>query len=95
VQVDPQVLRAFAGQVDAVAGAVSGANLCAAVSSCGDGLSPSTAQWAGHAVGDHFAQTVAALADNVAKTGRAVRGAGDTYEVADDALALSFDGLFG
>lgn len=95
MQVDPQVLRAFAGQFDGVAGVIAGANLGDAVSTSGDGLPSSTTQWAGHAVGQHFTQMVTKLAENVATMGEAVRGAGDAYDVTDDALASSFDGLFG
>ena len=95
MQVDPRVLRAFAGQVDGVADVITDANLGSAVSSSGDGLAGSTTQWAARSVGDHFSQLATKLADNVTKMGQAVRGAGDTYSVADDALASSFDGLFG
>ncbi|MDF2470404.1 MAG: hypothetical protein K0Q61_2776, partial [Rhodococcus erythropolis] len=45
-------------------------------------------------VGDHFSQMAAKLADNVTKMGQAVRGAGDAFEVTDDALASDFDGFF-
>ena len=65
------------------------------VSAAADGLPSSTTQWAAHAVGEHFTQLVTKLADNVTKMGQAVRGAGDRFEVADDALASSFDRLFG
>ena len=58
--VDPEILRAFAGQVDSVSAAITGADVGKKVSSAG----------------------------------QAVRGAGDTFEVTDDALAGSFDGLF-
>jgi uncharacterized protein YukE len=95
VQVDPHVLRAFAGQVDGVANVITGANLGNAVLTAADGLPSSTTQWAAHAVGEHFTQLATKLADNVTKMGQAVRGAGDKFEVADDALASSFDGLFG
>jgi hypothetical protein len=36
----------------------------------------------------------AKLAENVSRMGVAVRGAGDKFEVTDDALASGFDGLF-
>lgn len=74
VQVDPQVLRAFAGQVDGVGGVIAEAGLGAAVSSSGDALPRSTTQWAGYAVGEHFAGLATILADNVARMGEAVRG---------------------
>lgn len=94
MQVDPEVLRAFARQVDGVAAIIDAANTGDAVSTSGDALPGSTTQWAGHAVGEHFSQSAAMLAEDVTTLSRAVRGAGDTYEVTDDALASSFDGLF-
>ena len=45
-------------------------------------------------VGEHVSQIATTLADNVTKIGQAVRGAGDAFEVTDDALAGDFDGLF-
>lgn len=95
MEVDPQVLRAFAGQVDGVAAVLSDANPGHVVSTSGDGLRNSATQWAGHGAGEHFTQMATTLADDVAEMGRAVRGAAGTYEVTDDALASSFDGLFG
>ena len=92
--VDPEILRAFAGQVDAASATITAADLGGKASSAGDGMAGSTTQWATRSVGEHFTTLTAALADNVAKMGQAVRGAGDTFEVADDALAGSFDGLF-
>ncbi|OPX08024.1 type VII secretion target [Mycobacterium sp. AT1] len=94
MQVDPQVLRALAGQADSVAGAVTSADVGTKVVTAADGLPGSTTQWAVHTVGDHFTQQAKKLADDVTKMGQAVRGAGDKFEVADDALAKSFDGLF-
>jgi uncharacterized protein YukE len=92
--VDPQVLRAFAGQVDVAATEIANADVGRTVSSAADGLPGSTTQWGVHAVGDHFSQAAAKLATNVARVGEAVRGAGDKFEVTDDALASGFDGLF-
>ena len=57
-------------------------------------LPGSTTQWAAHSVGEHFTTMADELADNVTKMGQAVRGAGDAFEVTDDALAGAFDGLF-
>lgn len=92
--VDPEILRAFAGQVDSVSAAITAADVGTKVSSAGDGLAGSTTQWAARSVGEHFSTMTTQLADNVRKMGQAVRGAGDTFEVTDDALAGSFDGLF-
>lgn len=92
--VDPAVLRAFAGQVNTVAGVISRADIGNEVSTSAAALPGSTSQWAAHSVGAHFSVMAAKLAKNVTTMGTAVRGAGDTYEVADDALAGQFDGLF-
>ncbi len=94
MQVDPQVLRALAGQADRVAGLITSADVGTKAATAADGLPGSTTQWAAHAVGGHFTQVAKKLSDDVAKMGHAVRGAGDTFEVTDDALATSFDGLF-
>nr|CRL68192.1 hypothetical protein CPGR_00772 [Mycolicibacterium malmesburyense]CRL70077.1 hypothetical protein CPGR_01831 [Mycolicibacterium komanii] len=59
-----------------------------------DGLAGSTTQWAMRLVGEHIAEQANALAKNVEELGSAVRGAGDRYEVTDNALAGAFDGLF-
>ena len=45
-------------------------------------------------VGEHMAQQANDIATNITKMGAAVRGAGDKYEVEDNALAGAFDGLF-
>jgi uncharacterized protein YukE len=94
MQVDPQVLRALAGQVSNAAGVIRSAELGTKTATAADGLPGSTTQWATHPVDEHFRAMADGLADNVTKMGRAVRGAGDTFEVADDALAGTFDGLF-
>ncbi|OFJ55527.1 WXG100 family type VII secretion target [Mycolicibacterium grossiae] len=92
--VDPDVLRAFAGQVDVAAREIGAGGVAEKLSSAGDALPGSTTQWAAHTVGEHFTHVLEQLSQNVVKMGTAVRGAGDAYEVADDALAGQFDGLF-
>lgn len=92
--VDPEILRAFAGQVNIAAGDINTAGVGDKILSAGDALPGSTTQWAAQTVGEHFGQLVTRLSQNVTKMGAAVRGAGDAYEVADDALAGQFDGLF-
>jgi uncharacterized protein YukE len=94
VLVDPEVLRAFAAQVDIAAATVTAADVGHKTSSAADGLAGSTTQWAARAVGEHFSQVADRLAQNVTRMGTAVRGAGDRFEVTDDALASQFDGLF-
>lgn len=92
--VDPEVLRAFSGQIDTAAATITAADVGHKTSSVADGLPGSTTQWAVRAVGKHFSQMADQLAQNVTRMGSAVRGAGDRFEVTDDALASQFDGLF-
>ena len=94
MQVDPQILRALAKQADGAADAISTADVGTKAATAADGLPGSTTQWAAHTVSEHFTQMATQLADNVVRMGRAVHGAGDAFEVADDALAGAFDGLF-
>ncbi len=94
MEVDPEILRAFAGQVDIAAGLIREADVGAKVGAAADGLDGSTTQWAARLVGAHVKQVVDEIAANVHEMGVAVRGAGDTYEVADSGLAGSFKGIF-
>ncbi|MGB0969630.1 MAG: type VII secretion target [Mycobacterium sp.] len=91
--VDPEVLRTLASQTDAASSTISSAGVGNKTTSAADVLPGSTTQWSAR-VGEHFAQMATKLADNVTKMGQAVRGAGDAFEVTDDALASDFDGLF-
>jgi hypothetical protein len=92
--VNPELLRAFAGQVDHATSAMSGINVDGAASSAADGLPGSETQWATRQVGDHVYLAAKDVIDDVASMGYAVRGAGDTYEVEDGALAGGFKRLF-
>ncbi|MDY6870774.1 MAG: hypothetical protein SV966_09670 [Actinomycetota bacterium] len=84
--VDPEILRAFAGQVDLAAADIDGAHVGGTTSSAGDVLPGSTTQWAVRAAGEeHFSQMATTLSQNVTKMGTAVHGAGDTFELAGDA----------
>lgn len=94
VLVDPEVLRTFAAHVDAVSGRITGAAVGPTTTSAADSLPGATTQWAARSVGEHFSKMAEDLAQNVARMGEAVRGAGDTFEVTDEALAGGFDGLF-
>ena len=92
--VDPEVLRAFAAQVDAASAAIHDADVGQMATTAADGLPGSATQWAMRLVGEHLAQQANDIATNITKMGAAVRGAGDKYEVEDSALAGAFDGLF-
>ena len=92
--VDPEVLRSLASQTDSASSTIASADVGSKTTSAADGLPGSTTQWAARTVGEHFSQMAIKLADDVTKMGQAVRGAGDAFEVTDDALAGDFDGLF-
>ena len=92
--VDPQILRTFASQVDTASGTIRSADIGHKVTTAGDGLHGSSTQWSAQAVGEHFATVADKIAKNVSDMGVAVRGAGDRFEVTDDSLSGTFDGLF-
>ncbi|MDZ4269813.1 MAG: type VII secretion target [Mycobacterium sp.] len=92
--VDPDVLRAFAAQVDAAAATISGIDVGTTATTAADGLPGSETQWAARHVGVHLGLIADDIANDVTSMGRAVRGAGDRYEVTDEGLAGDFKGLF-
>lgn len=94
VEVDPEVLRAFAGQVDLASALIREAHVGTKVATAADGLDGSTTQWAARLVGAHVMEIADQIATHVDDIGVAVRGAGNSYEVTDSDLAGSFDGIF-
>lgn len=92
--VDPEVLRAFAMQVDAVAATISGLVVGSTAASAADGVPGSSTQWAAREVGDHLGLAANDIVKDIENIGNAVRGAGDRYEVDDAALADLFKQLF-
>ncbi|TMS53703.1 hypothetical protein [Mycobacterium sp. DBP42] len=92
--VDPEVLRAFAGQVDIASSVIHEADVGGKVSAAADNLPGSTTQWVARLVGTHATERVDGIAANVADMGQAVRGAGNTYEVTDANLERNFKGIF-
>ncbi len=92
--VNPELLRAFARQVDSASASIHAAEVGHTATTAADGLAGSTTQWAMRLVGAHLSQQENAIATNVTDMGVAVRGAGDKYEVTDDALAGDFEGMF-
>jgi hypothetical protein len=92
--VDPEMLRAVAGQTEVTSSMIAEADVGTKVSTAADGLSGSTTQWAARLVGRHVAEQANAIATNVTMMGQAVKGAGNTYEVTDSELAGSFKGIF-
>jgi Excreted virulence factor EspC, type VII ESX diderm len=94
MQVNPELLRAFAQQVDIASTSIRNTDAGHKASTAGDGLAGSTTQWAMRLVGEHITKQANGIATNIQKMGTAVRGAGDRYEVEDSALAGNFDGVF-
>ncbi|MFG1931430.1 type VII secretion target [Mycobacterium sp. NPDC048908] len=92
--VDPEVLRAFAAQVDSAAASISGLDISGAATNAADGLPGSTTQWAAQQVGHHLGLAAKDIVKDITAMGQAVRGAGDRYEVDDAALAGTFKQLF-
>lgn len=94
VEVDPEILRAFAGQVDVASALIREADVGAKVASSADGLDGSTTQWAARLIGAHVKELADDIATNVHEMGTAVRGAGNAYEATDATLAGTFKGIF-
>lgn len=92
--VDPELLRALAGQTEVTSSLIGEADAGNKVTTAADGLAGSTTQWAARLIGGHVTERANVLATNVTKIGQAVRGAGNTYEVADSDLAGTFTGIF-
>jgi hypothetical protein len=94
VLVDPEVLRAFAAQVDAVAATITGLDVGGAATTAADGVAGSATQWAARQVGHHLGLAANDVVKDVEYMGSAVHGAGDRYEVDDATLAGTFKQLF-
>lgn len=94
MEVDPEILRAFAGQVDIASELIREADIGTKLATAADGLDGSTTQWAVRLVGAHVKEIADHIAASVSDMGTAVRGAGNTYGVTDADLAGSFDRIF-
>jgi hypothetical protein len=94
VLVDPEVLRAFAAQVDAAATSAGGLNVGSTAPTAADGLPGSSTQWAAREVGQHLGLAADDIVKDINAMATAVRGAGDRYEVDDSELADDFTHLF-
>ena len=92
--VDPEILSAFAGQVDVASDSIRGANVGTKAATAADSLQGSTTQWAARLIATHLGEQTTVIADNVTVMGSAVRGASRNYEVTDEALAGNFEGIF-
>ncbi|PRC51566.1 hypothetical protein C6A85_63430, partial [Mycobacterium sp. ITM-2017-0098] len=72
--VDPDLLRAFAAQVDAAAAGLRGLDVGAGGRGA-DGLPGSATQWSARHVGERLGAIAADLLDDITALGGAVRGA--------------------
>ena len=88
------MLRAFAAQVDAAATTISGIDVGTTAIDAADGLPGSETQWSARQVGGHLGLAANDIVQDIVAMGRAVRGAGDRYEVSDADLAGDFTQLF-
>lgn len=92
--VDPEVLKAFAAQVDDAAAALKGLDVAGTATMSADGLPGSTTQWAARQVGHHLGLSATDIVSDIRTMASAVRGAGDRYQVEDSDLAGTFKHLF-
>lgn len=92
--VNPDLLHAFAAQVDTAAAAIAATNIGTTAETAGDGLPGSETQWASRQVGVQLRLIAEDIASDIAGMGEAVRGMGDSYQVTDEALADNFTKLF-
>lgn len=92
--VDPEVLRAFATEVDTASAEIGGLNVSGVATTAADGLPGSETQWAARLIGEHLGLAASDLIKDVESMGKAIRGSGDQYEVDDADLAGAFKGLF-
>jgi hypothetical protein len=92
--VDPDILHAFATQVEQAAGTIRRADVGRHVTTAADQLDGSTTQWAARLVGAHVTAGVNDIAKSVDEMGVAVHGAGNTYRVTDTDLADNLAKIF-
>lgn len=94
MEVDPEILRAFADQVARASTSIREADVGQKVTTAADGLPTSTTQWVARLVGQYVKTSNDSIAANINELGVAVRGAGDSYEVQDTDLAGAFREVF-
>jgi len=94
VLIDPKILKAFAGRVDHASQLVQTADVGKRVTTSADGLDGSTTQWAARVIGASVTTAFDKIADGLNKEAAAVRGTGDTFQVADENLAGTFKTLW-
>lgn len=64
--VNPELLRAFARQVDTASASIRVADVGHEATTAADGMAGSTTQWAMRLVGEHMTQQANAMSKNVA-----------------------------
>ncbi|MDY6810882.1 MAG: type VII secretion target [Actinomycetota bacterium] len=92
--VDPDVLRSLSAQSAEAAAGIGTADVAGVTARAADGLNGSTTQWATRLIATHLHQQSESLVENMDAIGKAVRGAGDTFNVTDQDLAAGLNGLW-
>lgn len=93
MRVDPDVLRSLANQADDAASALVTADLGGKARRAADCVDGSSTQWAARLVAIELRSRAEGVSSSMTAIGVAVRGAGDTFEVEDAALAQTFENL--
>lgn len=93
MRVDPGVLRSLANQADDAASALLTADFGGKAQRAADCVNGSSTQWAARLVALELRSRAESISDSMTAIGGAVRGAGNTFEVEDAALAGTFESL--
>ncbi|NKY60528.1 type VII secretion target [Nocardia flavorosea] len=93
MEVDPEILRVFATEVDEASRTVREANLAGAFSTAFDGTSGSAAQWMAQRVGEVMKTPLTNFSDDIDDMATAVRGTAQDFQVEDETLAGRFTGI--
>lgn len=93
MRVDPDVLRSLANQADDAASALVTADLGGKAQRAADCVDGSSTQWAARLVAMELRSRAESISESITAIGAAVRGAGNTFEVEDEALAGTFERL--
>ncbi|WAC57547.1 type VII secretion target [Gordonia sp. SL306] len=92
--VDPDTLRAFAGETSRTADTVSENDLSNSVPAAFAGMPGSTSLWAANSIDAFVTGLVTNLSDGFDALATAARGSADSYQVTDQDLAVAIDKVF-
>lgn len=89
--VDPEILRAFAGETSRTSDSIADNQLAGDVTAAFAGMPGSTSAWMAKSVEDFVRGLVIGLSDGFDELARSASGAANTFEVTDQGLAASID----